>query len=336
MKTTKIIWILAIAVFVFVASFFALFGLFNPTQTSMAQKSNGFLADTTMSSATKLTKPKALISSFDYDGQPHTLELDANFNEQLMSVLGELTQTNAGNYGILISLKNTEDYTWDDGTTSPIAIDWKINKIAVAKPELKSGSTSFSYTGFPQKPEFSDESVLDENIMEIVDSDTEDVVLFEDYSKINAKSYSFVVRIKNSKKANYEWADKSTADLTFSWVIKKRTLNVPTLTQSSFLYTGKDIDIKDYLRGFDQETMYLDSYGKKSEVGTYKARIFLKDDKNYEWASGDTIYWWNITSRTNTLPFILITICGTVFGAGVLALSTMLIDPKRRKHQKNK
>ena len=51
---------------------------------------------------------------------------------------------NAGNYSTTYTLTNTTNYCWDDGTTAPITVNWKITSLTA---DLIWGTTSWLYDG---------------------------------------------------------------------------------------------------------------------------------------------------------------------------------------------
>lgn len=288
------------------------------------QSSNLFMEpNVTINSKTLLTKPTAVTSSFTYDGTLHTLEFN-NFDEMLMQASNDLEKTNAGEYVAIITLLNTDDYAWDNGSGQPeegstTLVAWRIEKQTIQKPTIK--NTEFFYTGSAHEVSFDD---FDENTM----------VLSGQYSEINANNYVAVVSLINEN--NMQWDDETSQALDFSWRIRQRAVNAPILSQTKFVYTGKEISLKDAFKTgtFDEDIMQLDSYGTETNVGLYKARVSLKDPYNYIWANGtsaDIPFLWEIVSPTNTLPYIILTLAGTIVAAGVLTLCVFLIDPRRKK-----
>jgi len=43
-----------------------------------------------------------------------------------MNISGDLTGTAIGTYTVIVSLKNTSVYCWEDNTISPLTITWQI------------------------------------------------------------------------------------------------------------------------------------------------------------------------------------------------------------------
>ena len=92
-------------------------------------------------SASGVTIP-TLSGSYTYNGSSQTATLE-NFNSTLMNISGN-TQTNAGTHTITITLKDTTNYKWSDGTTTAKTISWTIAQKAVT---YKADSASKTYDG---------------------------------------------------------------------------------------------------------------------------------------------------------------------------------------------
>ncbi|GBU24889.1 hypothetical protein R83H12_01524 [Fibrobacteria bacterium R8-3-H12] len=97
----------------------------------------------------------------------------------------------------------------------------------------------------------------------------------------NAGSYSATVALKD--KANYEWADGTTADLTLPWAIAKAKITKPTAA-TSLVYTGSEQSAE--IAANAAYTITGDI--AKTNAGNYSATVALKDKANYEWEGGTT------------------------------------------------
>lgn len=100
-----------------------------------------------------LQKP-TIDGNYVYNGKEQTLNLN-NYNGNDMTITGN-TGIDAGDYTTTITLKDTENYQWSDGSSASITITWKINPKEIAvKWEDR---TSFIFNGQPQAPTASAES----------------------------------------------------------------------------------------------------------------------------------------------------------------------------------
>ena len=86
--------------------------------------------------------------TYTYTGSSQTPTI-TGFYADFMSKTGNTSATSAGNYSITISLTDTTNCQWSDGTTAPITLSWSIAKAALPTPtlsqstiNLNSGTTS--------------------------------------------------------------------------------------------------------------------------------------------------------------------------------------------------
>ena len=59
-----------------------------------------------------------------HNGSPHTVELTAT---NAAYTLSGQTQTDVGDYNATVTLNDTSNYEWVDGTTTPLNLPWSIN-----------------------------------------------------------------------------------------------------------------------------------------------------------------------------------------------------------------
>ena len=90
----------------------------------------------------KITKPTAVLG-LQYDGFAHDGINNAPDRKYATSEEAHLAIA-AGNYSTIYTLTDTTKYCWDDGTTAPIAVNWKISQLTA---ELVWGTTSWLYDG---------------------------------------------------------------------------------------------------------------------------------------------------------------------------------------------
>jgi|GEM_PF-5769073 len=202
------------------------------------------------------------LSSFTYDGsEKETVE--TNFDENLMSREGTLKATYAGEYTVTYSLKDSNLYTWSDGSSEAKTVSWKIEKAKVSIPNVK--EDKFTYTGQEITLEF-------ENL---------DTDLIEAYyiNATDAGEYSYQLALKDE--ANYVWEDGSSEAIEGDYDIEKAKLSKPSLKQDSYAYTGKEISVE--LVDYDEELVSVEGSVKESKVGEYSLNISIEDTLNYVW-----------------------------------------------------
>lgn len=74
-----------------------------------------------------VAKPTATTTSFVYDGSEKSVVF-SGFDSNTMTLSDTATATDAGNYTVTVSLKNTTAYKWADGTTESLSFTWEITK----------------------------------------------------------------------------------------------------------------------------------------------------------------------------------------------------------------
>ena len=136
------------------------------------------------------------ITVFTYDGTEKTVIAAGEH----YTVSGN-TATNAGSYTATLTLTDTANYTWSDGSTADVEITWSIEKASVTKPEPE--TVQFTYDGT-------------EKTLEIMANEHYTV---SGNTATNAGSYTATVALTDT--ANYTWSDGTTADVKITWSIAK-------------------------------------------------------------------------------------------------------------------
>ena len=90
----------------------------------------------------KITKPTAVLG-LQYDGSSQNGINNAPSRKYATSEGVHLAIT-AGNYSITYTLTDTTKYCWDNGTTAPVTVNWKITPLTA---DLVWGTTSWLYDG---------------------------------------------------------------------------------------------------------------------------------------------------------------------------------------------
>lgn len=90
----------------------------------------------------KITKPTAVLG-LQYDGSSQNGINNAPSHKYATSE-GVHLAIAAGNYSTTYTLTNTTNYCWDDGTTNPVTVNWKITPLTA---DLIWGTTSWLYDG---------------------------------------------------------------------------------------------------------------------------------------------------------------------------------------------
>ena len=191
--------------------------------------------------------------------------------------------TEAGTYYATFTPTDTENYE----VIEDIAINVEIVQNLVDIPTVT--NTSFDYDGSSHSP--------------TLDYDDTQVSVSGTLSEMVAGTYSITFTKLDSDTT--AWSDGTVGTKTFYWTINAISVQIPTLTTSSFDYdeTQKTISVSD-ISGFDEETMQIvtsSSTLKATKAGTYSITIALLDSTNYCWSDGtnaNKILTWKIVANS--------------------------------------
>ena len=169
-----------------------------------------------------VTPPK-VIGTYTYSGQNQTVQF-SGFDAGSMSKSGTLTAKNAGSYTAKVSLTDTVNNQWSDGTTATKGYGWSIGKAvpAYTAPTAK----SLTYTGSAQAV-LNAGSTSNGTIQYSADNSTWGTSI---PTKINAGTYTVYWRLVGD--ANH----KDVASKAISVSIAKATPAVPTLSVSTLSF----------------------------------------------------------------------------------------------------
>lgn len=223
-----------------------------------------------------------------YNGEVQTVTI-TNFDPTLHNIRsGRITATNAGTYSMLI--EPNSNYTWADGGRGDKKLSWTIDKKSVAIPAFL-GASAFVYDGSTKSPQFQN---FNTDEVRIASGTTE---------AVEKGSYKITLALQNT--TNYQWADGTTANKTYSWAITAKLLAKPTRTDSNaFTYNGnaKTITVANY----DSSTMIFDGTLSEINAGNYTATYSIKDLANYAWSDGttaDVVINWSIARQKFSAVF---------------------------------
>ena len=218
----------------------------------------------------KLTKP-TLEGTYTYTGSAQTATL-TGFDGTTMEVSNN-TRTDAGSQNIEVTLKDITNYSWDDDTTTALEIPFEIAKEKLTKPILEG---TYTYTGEEQTA-----------VLVNVDNETMNVT---NNTRTEAGSQDITVSLKDI--ANYAWADGTTTDVTFPFVIAKATPTIVlenlsqkegSVTAVTYTVTPATTDgiVKvEYKVSTEEDSTYTETL--PTTKGTYTVRVTVAGDSNLE------------------------------------------------------
>ena len=218
----------------------------------------------------KVVAPTADTTEFIYNGQPQTYVLATN---DLYTITGDCTQTNAGKYTITLSLNNPEDCEWDTtGNSEDLTYTFEIKRAIVSKPAID--ETEFVYNG-------------NEQTYTIAESDLYTV---SGNKQTNAGSYKVVIALKD--KENSQWDDETIEDLEYSFEIAKLTYDMTGIEfeGKTVTYDGNEYSLA--IAGtLPQGVEVTYENNNQTNAGTYEVIAIFTGNENYN----------EIESKTATL-----------------------------------
>jgi len=205
----------------------------------------------------KVENPKAVQSTFAYDGKPKNFLVQENSRYEALPI--NSIQTEVGTYERSVMLKDTLNYTWADGSVTNKTVIFEILSGVIEIPVIE---TEYVYNGaeitfVPENPAYTVENGV----------------------KVNAGDYIVVVKLN----PGYIWSDSTTASQLYNVVIKPRPIAKPEFPATN-IYTYDDT-----IRGVDiplSDGYVVTGTTQTKEPGTYDVVVSL--DPNYIWMDNTT------------------------------------------------
>ena len=224
----------------------------------------------------KLTIPK-IVGTYVYNGQKQTLQLDENYDEALIGISEDYgSAVDAHSYAPVLYLRDKVNTIWktSDGTTSDVnqTLSWVIERYPVAKPTAV--QKDYTYDATEQR------FLLDNLTGQIFGKD---VLTVSDDKKTNAGTTTVTVRLNDTQ--NFMWDDKTTAALSFPWVMKRAAIEIPSVEKASYDYDGNAHSIE-FTEGSIDDALVAIADNERTQVGAQTVTVSIKDKVNYEWNTG--------------------------------------------------
>ena len=240
-----------------------------------------------------------------YIGSAYTniSDLINGYDASTMSASGDTFGTNIDDYNIIISLQDTDNYQWSDGTTSTLSLIWSIIKNVVTKPHGSYQPDAYydiniNYAG----PSTSVWPYIEDYDSTIMDYSGQTSPMIVNNSALGGYEVEFSLK----DTTNYEWSDGTTGYVKIKWAVIRGIVTSPT-GGNSFVYNGTPYNtISSLINGYDSDLMSASGDTSGTNVGTYTITVALKDKYNYQWSSTNNYFDlslnWYITPLLLTKP----------------------------------
>lgn len=194
--------------------------------------------------------------NFTYDGTEHS-PVWQNYDEDMLSISGETSGTNAGIYTTVFTPK--EEYIWGDGVKKAKSVSWNIKCIVLTTP-TKSGN--LTYTGIAQSPTW-------ENY------DGNKITIGGTTSATEVGSYTTTF----TPKENYQWSDGTNTTKSVDWSIEKAVVTLPTQS-GTLVYNG--LELSPVWNNYNDTKLTISGITTGTNAGTYTATFTPKE--GYIWS----------------------------------------------------
>ena len=196
-----------------------------------------------------------------YDGTAQTATFD-HYDPLLMTISGDMTETNAGTYTATATLSDSTNYQWADGSQTSVNIPWTISRATIASVPVQSGT--LTYDGTAQSPSWTGYDATKMTMTGTM-SGTDAGIYYADCTPTS----------------NYKWSDESVTAKSVSWNITPKAVTVPTVTGTSKTYNGSAQSPT--ISAYDVAEIVVGGVTSAIDAGAYNITFTLATS-NYQWS----------------------------------------------------
>ena len=229
----------------------------------------------------------AAYGSYVYNGNGQELRF-SYYDSLTMEKSLDYVAINAGSYTARVSLRNTTNYVWSDGTTTAKDYAWSIAK---ADPVYTAPTAKWpTYNGTPQ---------------EVFNPGVSAHGTFY-YSTTSSANWSASVPLQTDGGTfRYYWklvsdANHNSVDVTeIRAGVLRAQIAKPVAPYQNIIYNGTVQTFQ--VNGYDENTMRKSGKWSATNAGNYQANISIGNSFNYEWDDGtqtSLFYFWAIGKAT--------------------------------------
>lgn len=271
-------------------------------QTASAENGNDVLGDLTLAwniVARKIKAPTLDIpeNSRVYTGNPLTATLtyddgavnisftanDEKDNDGMSRNGATLTVLHAGGYTVTATLKNADNFVWEEGGTEVETLTWQVAKAQNAVTGLS--IDDWVYGEEAKQPSYRVNFGTAKVVYEYriaADGNWESKSAPDD-----AGHYKVTVSVEADENSDWEAA----AAVSKEFLVERASVKKPELGAFDNMYTGKEINVVLSGEGLD-EKYEIESGGSGTNADDYTVRLNLT--QNYKWSDDESAYDYNV------------------------------------------
>ena len=253
------------------------------------------------------------IGCLEYDTHEQTYPFV--FDQDLIEVTGD-TGAATKTYTAMFEIVDSTNYAWPEGTEAvdgAYVLEWRVDPMTLTVPTLDSYTTTYdpngtyntvtnyvaAYMGLSTNSVYVSVSIVGD-----------EVTLTADRVSSVHESGQYWIDVSLASD-NFQWNDGTQEVKRLYWIVTPVQVTLTSGTDS-FLYDGEE---KTYRPGgFDANTMFIDG-DRRTNAGSYEAKVTLRDTLNYVWSEnmseyigedGSAYMPWSITAETFELDSLAV------------------------------
>ena len=167
-------------------------------------------------SKAQIDVPTASGTKYFYTGNSQTY-LPEDFLADTMYISGNV-QTGAGSYPVTVTLRDTRNYEWADGSSDELEFTFTIGRQKVTAPAVPAGQWTYDGSAKGVTLENFSSNIMGVYSMEGLSLEVAGVTGVR-FVATDAGTYEIVISLKDTQ--NYEWADVTDGNVTLEWRIDR-------------------------------------------------------------------------------------------------------------------
>lgn len=236
---------------------------------------------------TKYVAKPTVTGAFTFDNAKKACTI-SGYDAKAMTVSGTREATSSGTYTVTFTLN--KGYAWSDKSKSAVSRTWSIAKRSITIPSLTNTSYTWA-TGTTFKP--------------TINNVTADYVT-QGGTTSTTSSGSFSVTWSLRFPNDTLWTDNTTAQKSGSWSVAKRSITVPSMSNTSHTW-AVNTTFKPTISNVDSTYVTQSGTTSSTNVGSWTITWALAYPSHTQWSTGGTANKtasWSVNKLTLAVPSI--------------------------------